>query len=197
MRLSTVAAIAFLTVHPDIHAQQCLICDAITRIPIRDVVVLADGKDVGKTTYKGIILLPEGFTKATFSKRDYRTETLYNKEVLRDTVFLFPVENSIDEVTVWGKHLVNANSLRKNIPYTAPDHKAPHGALEFDFASMLDRRKARDMKQLEKLRESFRKMDIVGDPILNAYHETLNETDRKEIKKDSLNNHSGTTDSNH
>ena len=113
------------------------------------------------------------------------TEKLTKQELKKDTLFLFPVEHSLDEITIWGKQTVNADSLRKNIPYLAPDHKAPHGVMEFDFAKMLDARKRRDMKQLKKLRSSFRKMDESEDPIVKAYQETLREKERQEAKKSS------------
>lgn len=97
-------------------AQQILVCDAITRFPIRDVSVAADGKFIGKTIYLGTITLPEGFKSATFKKGGYLPERLTNNEVLRDTVFLFPAKHGLDEVVVTGKARPNIDELNRHTP---------------------------------------------------------------------------------
>lgn len=166
-----------------LQAQQCLVCDAITRIPIRDVEVHANGKFVGKTTYRGLISLPYDTKTATFYKRNYLKETLSAEEIRKDTVFLFPATYSIDEVTVWGKRMQNIDSLKANHPYLPPDHDAPHGFFEFDIAKMLDFRKRRDMKHLRQLKKAFGKIDAAEDPIEKAYRETLREQERQEQRE--------------
>ena len=163
-----------------LQAQQCLVCDAITRVPIRDVEVHANGKFVGKTTYRGLISLPYNTKSATFYKRNYLKETLSAEEIRKDTVFLFPAEYSLGEVIIWGKHMQNIDSLKANRPYMPPDHDASHGFFEFDLAKMLDFRKKRDMKHLRQLKEAFRKIDAAEDPIEKAYRETLCEQERQE-----------------
>ncbi len=49
-----------------LQAQKVLVCDGATRFPIRDVLVSVDGKNVGLTTWQGIINLPDSFQTATF-----------------------------------------------------------------------------------------------------------------------------------
>lgn len=99
-----------------LQAQKVLVCDGATRFPIRDVLVSVDGKNVGLTTWQGIINLPDSFQTATFKKKGYAPETLFRSEVLRDTVFLFPAEHYLDEVVVIGKQVIDGRELLKKMP---------------------------------------------------------------------------------
>ena len=168
-----------------LRAQKVLVCDGATRFPIRDVLVSADGKDVGLTTWQGIINLPDSFQTATFKKKGYAPEKLLRDEVLRDTVFLFPAEHYLDEVVVIGKQVVDGRELLKKMPKRDILEKKPaHSLLEFDVGLMLDKRLRRDRQHVEKLREVFKKMDGLEDkedPILKAYRQT-----QLELKADSI-----------
>ena len=168
-----------------LQAQKVLVCDGATRFPIRDVLVSADGKNVGLTTWQGIINLPDSFQTATFKKKGYAPEKLLRDEVLRDTVFLFPAEHYLDEVVVIGKQVVDGRELLKKMPKRDILEKKPaHSLQEFDFGLMLDKRLRRDRKHVEKLREVFKKMDGLDDkedPILKAYRLT-----QQELKADSI-----------
>ena len=168
-----------------LQAQKVLVCDGATRFPIRDVLVSADGKNVGLTTWQGIINLPDSFQTATFKKKGYAPEKLLRDEVLRDTVFLFPAEHYLDEVVVIGKQVVDGRELLKKMPKRDILEKKPaHSLLEFDVGLMLDKRLRRDRKHVEKLREVFKKMDGLEDkedPILKAYRQT-----QQELKADSI-----------
>ena len=168
-----------------LQAQKVLVCDGATRFPIRDVLVSADGKNVGLTTWQGIINLPDSFQTATFKKKGYAPEKLLRDEVLRDTVFLFPAEHYLDEVVVIGKQVVDGRELLKKMPKRDILEKKPaHSLLEFDVGLMLDKRLRRDRKHVEKLREVFKKMDGLEDkedPILKAYRQT-----QLELKADSI-----------
>ncbi|QUB68327.1 hypothetical protein J5A68_01020 [Prevotella melaninogenica] len=168
-----------------LQAQKVLVCDGATRFPIRDVLVSADGKNVGLTTWQGIINLPDSFQTATFKKKGYAPEKLLRDEVLCDTVFLFPAEHYLDEVVVIGKQVVDGRELLKKMPKRDILEKKPaHSLLEFDVGLMLDKRLRRDRKHVEKLREVFKKMDGLDDkedPILKAYRQT-----QLELKADSI-----------
>ena len=179
-----------------LHAQKVLVCDGATRFPIRDVLVSVDGKNVGLTTWQGIINLPDSFQTATFKKKGYAPEKLFRSEVLCDTVFLFPAEHYLDEVVVIGKQVVDGRELLKKMPKRDILEKKPaHSLLEFDVGLMLDKRLRRDRKHVEKLREVFKKMDGLEDkedPILKAYRQTQLElkadfiqkkNEQKELKK--------------
>lgn len=168
-----------------VQAQKVLVCDGATHFPIRDVLVSVDGKNVGLTTWQGIINLPDSFQTASFKKKGYAPEKLFRSEVLRDTVFLFPAEHYLDEVVVIGKQVIDGRELLKKMPKRDILEKKPaHSLLEFDVGLMLDKRLRRDRKHVEKLREVFKKMDGLEDkedPILKAYRQT-----QLELKADSI-----------
>ena len=168
-----------------LRAQKVLVCDGATRFPIRDVLVSVDGKNVGLTTWQGIINLPDSFQTASFKKKGYAPEKLLRSEVLRDTVFLFPAEHYLDEVVVIGKQVVDGRELLKKMPKRDILEKRPSGGLGgFDLGLILDKRYRRDRRHVEKLREVFKKMDGLEDkedPILKAYRQT-----QQELKADSI-----------
>ena len=168
-----------------LQAQKVLVCDGETRFPIRDVLVSVDGKNVGLTTWQGIINLPDSFQTATFIKKGYAPEKLFRSEVLRDTVFLFPAEHYLDEVVVIGKQVVDGRELLKKMPKRDILEKRSSGGLGgFDLGLMLDKRYRRDRKHVRELREIFKKMDGLEDkedPILKAYRQT-----QQELKADSI-----------
>ena len=168
-----------------LRAQKVLVCDGATRFPIRDVLVSVDGKNVGLTTWQGIINLPDSFQTASFKKKGYTPEKLFRSEVLRDTVFLFPAEHYLDEVVVIGKQVVDGRELLKKMPKRDILEKRPSGGLGgFDLGLILDKRYRRDRRHVEKLREVFKKMDGLEDkedPILKAYRQT-----QQELKADSI-----------
>ena len=168
-----------------LRAQKVLVCDGATRFPIRDVLVSVDGKNVGLTTWQGIINLPDSFQTASFKKKGYAPEKLFRSEVLCDTVFLFPAEHYLDEVVVIGKQVVDGRELLKKMPKRDILEKKPaHSLLEFDVGLMLDKRLRRDRQHVEKLREVFKKMDGLEDkedPILKAYRLT-----QRDLKADSI-----------
>ena len=98
-----------------LQAQEVLVCDGVSHFPIRDVLVIADGKNIGLTTWKGLITLPDTFQTASFKKKGYAPEKLFRSEVLRDTVFLFPAEHYLDEVVVIGKQVVDGREVFKKM----------------------------------------------------------------------------------
>ena len=168
-----------------LQAQKVIVCDGATRFPIRDVLVSADGKNVGLTTWQGIINLPDSFQTATFKKKGYAPEKLLRDEVLRDTVFLFPTEHYLDEVVVIGKQVVDGRELLKKMPKRDILEKRPPGGLgSFDLGFILDKRYRRDRQHVRVLRDIFKKMDGLDDkedPILKAYRLT-----QLELKADSI-----------
>ena len=141
-------------------AQQVQVCDGVSSLPIRDVLIAVNGKHFGKTDYRGII---------------------------KDTVFLFPEKQSLGEVVVWGKHTVNGRELLKQMPKRDILEAAPkHDIREFDIGLMLDKRLRRDKEHVKKQREILRKFDGINteDPILRAYNETKAEQARQKMEKE-------------
>ena len=168
-----------------LQAQEVLVCDGVSHFPIRDVSVIADGKNIGLTTWKGLITLPDTFQTASFKKKGYAPEKLFRSEVLRDTVFLFPAEHYLDEVVVTGKQIVDGRELLKRMPKRdILEKRPPSGLGGFDLGLILDKRYRRDRKHVKALREIFKKMDGLEDkedPILKAYRQT-----QQELKADSI-----------
>ena len=168
-----------------LQAQEVMVCDGVSHFPIRDVLVIADGKNIGLTTWKGLITLPDTFQTASFKKKGYAPEKLFRSEVLRDTVFLFPAEHYLDEVVVIGKQVVDGRELLKKMPKRDILEKRPSGGLGgFDLGLILDKRYRRDRRHVRELREIFKKMDGLEDkedPILKAYRQT-----QQELKADSI-----------
>ncbi len=155
-------------------AQKILVCDAISSFPVRDVEVRVDGQLVGKTIYLGTITLPDTFKIVSFNTRGYLPESLKREEVLRDTVFLFPSEHSLNEVIVVGKRSLNADKLSRNMPKR---DLQDYGYLDasgggFDLATIFDKRLNRDREHVRQNREIFKKLDG-KDPIEQAYTEEM------------------------
>jgi len=169
------------------NAQEILVCDGLTKFPLCDIKVVADDKLVGKTTYLGLIQMPDSFQTATFSGKGFRNEKLTRDEVLRDTVFLYPAKNYLNEVVVVGKHIVSGKDLLSRMPKRDILEEPPaHGLGEFDFGLMLDKRLRRDKKHVAQLRKIFKKLDGTDteDPILRAYRETMLEKKAKQIAEE-------------
>jgi len=185
VRIFTLILCLICSFSSEVNAQKILICDAVTRFPIKDVEVKADRILVGRTSYLGEIILPKTFNVVSFRSNGYLLETLYRNEVPRDTMFLYPSENTLNEVVVWGKYRVNVDQISSNMPrrdlkdfgYIAPVKKLINGG--YDVATMLDKRLRRDRKHVTKLREIFEKLDG-KDPIERAY--------TKEVEENSVRN---------
>lgn len=154
------------------YAQQVLVCDGMTKFPVRDVQASVDGRLIGKTTYEGLITLPDSFSVVAFRCKGFLPERLTREEVLRDTVFLYPAEHYLNEVIVYGRHIINGRETLEKMPKRdILEKNPPHELGNFDLGKMLDRRYQRDKKHVRQLREVFRKLDG-DDPIMKAYRES-------------------------
>lgn len=116
VRIFTLILCLICSFSSEVKAQKILICDAVTRFPIKDVEVKADRILVGRTSYLGEIILPKTFNVVSFRSNGYLLETLYRNEVPRDTMFLYPSENTLNEVVVWGKYRINVDQISSNMP---------------------------------------------------------------------------------
>ena len=186
----------------DVKAQQILVCDAISRFPVRDVEVCVDGQFIGKTIYLGTVTLPKQFKQASFKAKGYSSEKLTREEVLRDTVFLFPSKHSLNEVVVIGKHKLNIDSLSRNMSkkelYDYGYIKSS-GVGSFDFATVLDRRLNRDREHVQQDKEIIKKLN--GKNIIEQiYTEEIEKKrvldaafERRKIPKDNISTYSFTT----
>ena len=121
------------------------VVDIETMIPISGVNVRPDGQSPKSTDYLGRVELTERFDSIRFSHVEYMPERLSFIE-FRDTMYLYPRHNQLDEVVVMGV----SPQLRKAM-------KASH---ESDFGMMLDKRWRRDRKRLKRAKEVLREWDL-------------------------------------
>lgn len=165
--------------------KKLVVADIETHVPLRNAVVITQKGYRDTTNYRGICYIPETFDTLTVYRSAYLVEKLLPKEI-KDTTFLIPSNKSIKEVTVWGKSASSRltegiDELKKRI---LPNSNGSGVVTSFDFARMLDARYRRDQKHLRNVRQKFREMDKVDDPIEKAYLQALEEKKyQEELKK--------------
>lgn len=165
--------------------KKLVVADIETHVPLRNAVVITKKGYRDTTNYRGICYIPETFDTLTVYRSAYLVENLLPKEI-KDTTFLIPSNKSIKEVTVWGKSASSRltegiDELKKRI---LPNSNGSGVVTSFDFARMLDARYRRDQKHLRNVRQKFREMDKVDDPIEKAYLQALEEKKyQEELKK--------------
>ena len=165
--------------------KKLVVADIETHVPLRNAVVITKKGYRDTTNYRGICYIPETFDTLTVYRSAYLVEKLLPKEI-KDTTFLIPSNKSIKEITVWGKSASSRltegiDELKKRI---LPNSNGSGVVTSFDFARMLDARYRRDQKHLRNVRQKFREMDKVDDPIEKAYLQALEEKKyQEELKK--------------
>lgn len=164
--------------------KKLVVADIETHVPLRNAVVITKKGYRDTTNYRGICYIPETFDTLTVYRSAYLVEKLLPKEI-KDTTFLIPSNKSIKEVTVWGKSASSRltegiDELKKRI---LPNSNGSGVVTSFDFARMLDARYRRDQKHLRNVRQKFREMDKVDDPIEKAYLQALEEQKYQEEQK--------------
>ena len=170
---ATLATMAQDTEQPK---KKLVVADIETHVPLRNAIVVTPKGYRDTTNYRGICYIPETFDTLIVYRSSYLVEKLLPKEV-RDTTFLIPSGKGIKEVTVWGKSASSRltegiDDLKKR---TLPNSNGTGVVTSFDFARMLDARYRRDQKHLRNVRQKFREMDKVDDPIEKAYLQALEE----------------------
>lgn len=140
--------------------RRILLLDSDTHKPIKEVSVATGNEPVATSNAKGIVSLSMPFDTIRFTHVNYSSEKLYQKEV-GDTVYLFPKEHMLPEVTVRELPPKVKARLKGWVAQAAAEGAAmaPKGIASFDLASMLDRRKRRDKKHLKKAKEVLDKWD--------------------------------------
>ncbi|MBO4315702.1 MAG: hypothetical protein IKX24_07545 [Prevotella sp.] len=140
--------------------RRILLLDSDTNQPIEGVSVSTDQGETTTSDKKGIATLSVPFDTVRFSHLKYSSEMLKREEV-RDTLFLIPTVHMLPEVTV-SELAPEIKMLIKGWVAQAVTEgaaMAPQGIASFDFANMLDRRRRRDKKHLEKAKEVLEKWD--------------------------------------
>ena len=156
--------------------KKLVVADIETRIPLRNAVVI---------TTKGYRDTTKYFDTLTVYRASYLVEKLLPNEI-KDTTYLIPSGKSVKEVTIWGKSASSRltegiDEMKKRM---LPNSNGSGVVTSFDFARMLDSRYKRDQKNLRNVRQKFREMDQMGDPIEKAYLQALEEKKyQEELKK--------------
>ena len=179
---ATLATMAQDTEQPK---KKLVVADIETHVPLRNAIVVTPKGYRDTTNYRGICYIPETFDTLIVYRSSYLVEKLLSKEV-RDTTFLIPSGKSIKEVTVWGKSASSrlTEGIDEQKKRILPNSNGTGVVTSFDFARMLDARYRRDQKHLRNVRQKFREMDKVDDPIEKAYLQALEEKKyQEELKK--------------
>lgn len=144
--------------------RRVVVCNLETSLPERDVVLYTDGGYADTTDYRGTAMAPDSFNILTFRKSGF-TSVGVTPEELRDTVYMLPSLNAIDEVTIWGEDKESIGQMEKragerNLDDELQEAYDKRGVIaEFDLSKMLDRRSRRDAKHRKKAKEVIKELD--------------------------------------
>ena len=86
-----------------VEAQQFIVADMESRVPLRDVLVYTDNNQNTKTIWDGTFSLKEGFDRISFSHPLYEKRYVLKSELKGDTIFLLPKRNTLREVVIYGE----------------------------------------------------------------------------------------------
>ena len=85
------------------EAQQFVVADMESRVPIRDVLVHTNDNQDTKSCWDGTFSLHEGFDKIMFSHLNYEKRYVLKSELKGDTIWLMPRMNALREVVIYGE----------------------------------------------------------------------------------------------
>ena len=93
---------SLLAVSLSAGAQQFVVTNLESRVPIRDVLVYTDDHQQTKSNWDGTFSLKEGFGRINFSHPKYLERYVLKTELKSDTIYLLPSMNTLDEVVIYG-----------------------------------------------------------------------------------------------
>lgn len=93
---------SLLAVSLGVRAQQFVVTDLESRVPIRDVMIYTDDNQQTKSHWDGTFSLNEGFVRINFSHPKYLSRYVLKTELKGDTIYLIPSMNTLDEVVIYG-----------------------------------------------------------------------------------------------
>ena len=85
------------------EAQQFVVADMESRVPIRDVLIHTNDNQDTKSCWDGTFSLHEGFDKIMFSHLNYEKRYVLKSELNGDTIWLMPRMNALREVIIYGE----------------------------------------------------------------------------------------------
>ena len=86
-----------------VEAQQFVVADMESRVPLRDVIIHTDDNQSAKTIWDGTFSLNDGFDRISFSHPLYEKRYVLKSELKGDTIFLLPKMNTLREVVIYGE----------------------------------------------------------------------------------------------
>lgn len=102
--LKTIAvAMLFALVSQEASAQRKgIVISAETKLPLRDVAIRWDNKDVVKSAWDGSFVIPVEFGRVNFCHPKYETRVLRHDE-MPDTIYMLPSSRMLSEVIIYGE----------------------------------------------------------------------------------------------
>ena len=94
---------SLLAVSLSAGAQQFVVANLESRVPIRDVLVYTDDNQQTKSNWDGTFSLKEGFGRINFSHPQYLDRYVLKSELKGDTIYLLPSMHTLDEVVIYGR----------------------------------------------------------------------------------------------
>ena len=95
--------LSLLTTSVYAEAQQFVVADMESRVPIRDVIIQTDDNQDTTSKWDGTFSLHEGFGKIIFSHLNYEKRYVLKSELKGDTIWLMPNMNALREVVIYGE----------------------------------------------------------------------------------------------
>ena len=92
-----------LAISASAGAQQFIVADMESRVPLRDVLVHTDDNQDTRSIWDGTFLLKDGFNRISLSHPLYEKRYVLKSELKGDTIFLLPKMNTLREVVIYGE----------------------------------------------------------------------------------------------
>lgn len=83
--------------------RRMVVVNVESKVPVRDVIVSADGGQEMRTTWDGLFALPDSFQRLDFRHPDFERRYVLCSEIKGDTIFLIPNMNALREVVIYGE----------------------------------------------------------------------------------------------
>lgn len=84
-------------------AQQLVVVDIESRVPVRDVLAYTDDGQEARSAWDGAFALRPGYGRIGFRHPNYEPRYVLRSELRADTVCLIPKMNALREVVVYGR----------------------------------------------------------------------------------------------
>lgn len=159
---------SLLAVSLSAGAQQFVVANLESRVPIRDVLVYTDDHQQTKSHWDGTFSLKEGFGRINFSHPQYLDRYVLKSELKGDTIYLLPSMHTLDEVVIYGRRRFDDRMsnmfkpspqqvLDAQLQQAIPDGFNPIGFALWLYEKTLAKKVERRSQRKKALREVRRK----------------------------------------